>query len=679
MSSPARAQEDDELTHEQRYLSQARGHLAKMRENVLSLHADAGDPVSQAYLDAALYYRAEALKDDPDTPLFFGRIDTAEPVSQYYVGRRHVTDDRGDPIVVDWRADVALAFYRATGADPMDLALRRRFGFTKGTLTALEDETFDAAATHGPSEILQEEIERPRVGPMRDIVATIQPDQDAIVRADLAASICVQGAPGTGKTAVGLHRAAFLLYAYRDRLSRSGVLVVGPNHAFLGYIKGVLPALGELDVQQVTLEELLGSVRIRGVDDPHVARLKGDARLAEVIRRAVHSAVRRPTEGFVLTRGSRRWRLADYELAELVEELEARDVRYEAARRMLAQRVAHVVLTQMERAGESPDDRTQNAVARSKPVRDLADQLWPRIKPTQIVYRLLSDAEFLAACADGLLDADEQRMLLWSRPPRSAGTARWSLPDAALVDEAADHIERTASLGHVILDEAQDLSPMQLRAIGRRCSTGSATVLGDIAQGTTPWAASSWREALHHLGKADAHVEELTKGYRVPRQIIEFATRLLPQIAPTLAPAESARTSAGALHVRTVTDAEVDDAAVAACLAVLAEEGSVGLIAADDRVRALAAALHRDGQSYRLLGADAEDDADERLALVPATVAKGLEFDRVVVVEPAEIAAAEPRGLHRLYVVLTRAVSDLTVVHAAALPGALEGDPAGAR
>lgn len=574
-------------------------------------------------------------------------------------------------MVVDWRADVSLAFYRATGTEPMNLALRRRFGFAKGTLTALEDETFDAAATHGPSEILQEEIERPRVGPMRDIVATIQPDQDVIVRADLGATICVQGAPGTGKTAVGLHRAAYLLYAFRDRLSRSGVLVVGPNHAFLGYIKGVLPALGELDVQQLTVEELLGAVRIRGVDDPAVARLKGDARLAEVIRRAVRASVRRPTEGFVLTRGSRRWRVADYELADLVEELQTRDVRYEAARQMLAQRVAHVVLTRMERAGESPDDRIQNAVARSRPVRDLVDQLWPRIKPAQVVFRLLSDPAFLADCAEGLLDGDEQRLLLWSSPPRSVGTARWSLPDAALVDEAADQVERTAGLGHVILDEAQDLSPMQLRAIGRRCSTGSATVLGDIAQGSTPWAASSWTDALRHLGKTDAHVEELTKGYRVPRQIIDFATRLLPQIAPTLAPAESARTAAGALHVRTVDAAAVDDAAVAACLAALSAEGSVGLIAADDRVRALAAALGRDGQSYRLLGADVEDDTDERLALVPAAVAKGLEFDRVVVVEPAEIVAAEPRGLHRLYVVLTRAVSGLTVVHATALPGAL--------
>lgn len=659
---------DDDLTTEQRYLATARDCLARMRAHVLSLKADAGDAVSQAYLDAALYYRAEALQDDPETPLFFGRIDTREPRDIFYVGRRHVTDDRGDPVVVDWRAEVSLAFYRASATEPMALERRRRFGFTKGALTAFEDETFEAASPHDPSMILQEEIERPRVGPMRDIVATIQPEQDAIVRADLATTICVQGAPGTGKTAVGLHRAAFLLYAFRDRLTRSGVLVIGPNRAFLGYIKGVLPALGELDVRQQTLDELLGAVRVRATDEPETARLKGSARMAEVLRRAVRSHVRLPDEGFVYTRGSRRWRVPSYELAELVEQLLGRDVRYDAARRMLAQRVAHVLLTRMEAAGESPDDRVQASVARSKPVRDLVDALWPKVDPRVVVFRLLSDGEFLAANTDGLFDEEERLRLRWEKAPRSAGTARWSLADAALVDEAQDLVERTPSLGHVVLDEAQDLSPMQLRAVGRRCSTGSATVLGDLAQGTTPWATSTWDEALTHLGRRDALVEELTMGYRVPRQIIAFATRLLPAIAPALAPAQSARTSAGALDVRDVPEAEVDAATVAACRAALAAEGSVGLIAADARVRPLARALERADLAYRSLGAETDDDTELRLSLVPATIAKGLEFDRVVVVEPAEIVAAEPRGLHRLYVVLTRAVSALTVVHADPLP-----------
>jgi hypothetical protein len=376
--------------------------------------------------------------------------------------------------------------------------------------------------------------------------------------------------------------------------------------------------------------------------------------------------VREPEDGFVLTRGSRRWRIPSYELAEILDELKRRDVRYDAARRMLAQRIAHVVLTRMEQAGESPDDRVQASVARSRPVRDLVDRLWPRVKPALVVFRLLSDPAFLAASADGVLTPDEQRLLVWQRPPRSAGTARWSLADAALVDEAADLIERTPSLGHVVLDEAQDLSPMQLRAVGRRCSTGSATVLGDIAQGTTAWATGSWPEALAHLGKGSAHVEELTMGYRVPRQIIDFATRLLPHLAPGLAPARSARTSPGALDVHAVAAGELAAGVVDACLRALSDEGSVGLIAADARVGELTRTLTRAGLEHRVLG---DEDADERrLSLVPASVAKGLEFDRVVVVEPAEIVAAEPRGLHRLYVVLTRAVSALTVLHTEPLP-----------
>ncbi|MBO0892226.1 MAG: AAA family ATPase, partial [Acidothermales bacterium] len=217
-----------------------------------------------------------------------------------------------------------------------------------------------------------------------------------------------------------------------------------------------------------------------------------------------------------------------------------------------------------------------------------------------------------------------------------------------------------------VLDEAQDLSPMQLRAVGRRCSTGSATVLGDIAQGTTAWATGSWPEALTHLGKRDAHVEELTMGYRVPHQIIDFATRLLPHLAPDLAPARSARTSPGALDVHAVATEKLPGTVVDACRRSLADEGSVGLIVADARVRGLGRTLTRAGLAHHVLGDD--DTAEQRLSLVPASFAKGLEFDRVVVVEPAEIVAAEPRGLHRLYVVLTRAVSTLTVVHTEPLP-----------
>ncbi|HSA52637.1 MAG TPA: AAA family ATPase, partial [Yinghuangia sp.] len=479
-------------------------------------------------------------------------------------------------------------------------------------------------------------------------------------------TVCVQGAPGTGKTAVGLHRVAWLLYAHRERLARSGTLVVGPNRSFLGYIQQVLPALGEVEVGQTTVEDLVAHVPIKAVDDDEAGRIKGDARMAEILRRAVWSGVRAPEESLLVVRGSRRWRVPAYEVEEIVDALRARDVRYGAARDMLRQRLAHAVLVQMERAGESPDDRVQDAVARSRPVRAMADAVWPAVDPAKLVLRLLSDAEFLAACAHGLLSAEEQAVIRWAKPPRGVGSAKWTVADAVLVDETADLVARTPSLGHVVVDEAQDLSAMQCRAIGRRCSTGSATVLGDIAQGTTPWAAADWATTLRHLGRADARFEELTRGFRVPREILDFASRLLPHIAPGLAPASSVREAPGSLVVQAVRPQAVDIEIVARVRELLAVEGSVGLIAADSAIPGLAAALDTAELPYRHLGFGDGDDA--RLNLVPASLTKGLEFDHIAVAEPAAIAEAELRGLRRLYVVLTRAVSTLVVVHSRPLP-----------
>ncbi|CAM5625692.1 AAA family ATPase OS=Streptomyces rimosus subsp. rimosus (strain ATCC / DSM 40260 / JCM 4667/ NRRL 2234) OX=1265868 GN=SRIM_024610 PE=4 SV=1 [Streptomyces rimosus subsp. rimosus] len=238
-----------------------------------------------------------------------------------------------------------------------------------------------------------------------------------------------------------------------------------------------------------------------------------------------------------------------------------------------------------------------------------------------------------------------------------------------LIDEAADLVSRTHSLGHVVLDEAQDLSPMQYRAVGRRCSTGSATILGDIAQGTTPWSTDTWEEALAHLGKPGAAIEELTLGFRVPREVIAYASRLLPAIAPDLAEATSIRDAAGDFAIRRVPAAELDAAVIAACREALAKEGSIGLIAADARLPALRAAL--DAAGLAVLSPGEETSAEARLTLVPATLAKGLEYDYVVLDEPAAIVDGEPderTGLRRLYVCLTRPVSGLTVVHAAGLP-----------
>ncbi|MFD6417324.1 HelD family protein [Streptomyces sp. NPDC060194] len=640
-----------------------------MREDVeaLDIKDVTANWVNAAVLEAQIEQRVKALADLAHTPLFFGRLDyraTTQEGGSFYIGRRHVHDGDGDPMVVDWRAPVSQPFYRASKRDPQDVDLRRRFGYTGGELTAYEDEHLtDPAETERTSALLQAEIERPRVGPMRDIVATIQPEQDEIVRAGLTGSVCVQGGPGTGKTAVGLHRVAYLLYAHRERLARTGTLVIGPNASFLHYIEQVLPALGELDVRQATVDDLVAHVEIRGADSAATAVLKGDARMAEVLRRAVRAGVTMPTEGLVVVRGSRRWRVPSYELTEMVEELLARDIRYGAARDALPQRIAHAVLVRMERAGESPDDRVQDAVARNPAVKAAVKAIWPPVEPAKLLLRLLSDADFLAAQAEGVLTADEQKLLLWEKPPRSVRAARWSPADAVLIDEATDLVTRTHSLGHVVLDEAQDLSPMQYRAVGRRCSTGSATVLGDLAQGTTPWATRAWSEALTHLGKPDALVEELTAGFRVPREVIAYASRLLPHIAPGLAPVASVRENPGAFDVR------AGGSVLAACEDALLREGSVGLVAADARVPSLAAELSAAGHAF--LSPGEETSATARLTLVPASLAKGLEYDYVVLDEPSAIVSAEPderTGLRRLYVALTRAVSGLTVVHHTALP-----------
>ena len=709
-----------------------------MREDVLSLRAMGGDPVSEEYLKAELYHRAEALKDIPDAPLFFGRLDyasqhgasqhgasqhgasqhgasqhgadsaesgwpgTGQPASgnsetgisgtgqagdddiaghSFHIGRRHVHAPDGTPAVIDWRAPVSRPFYRASAADPMNLALRRRFGFSGGELTAYEDELFAASAASGagarapdrsdhsprtgPSQILIDEIERPRSGPMRDIVATIQPDQDDIVRAGADQTVCVQGAPGTGKTAVGLHRVAYLLYAYREQVRRRGVVMVGPNRAFLSYIRNVLPALGELDVTQTTVGELLGSVPVSRCDDDESAIVKGDARMAAVLRRALWASVRTPAAAVMLPRGSRRWRVAAWELEELVHELRHRGVRYGAARELLEHRIAHVILTQMEAAGEACDDRTHEAVRRSRPVRAAVDAMWPKVDPVRLVFGLLSSAPALAEAAEGVLTAAEQAAIVWPAAPRGPGSARWSAADVVLIDEARDLITRTPSLAHVVVDEAQDLSPMECRALGRRCSTGAATVLGDLAQGTTPWAAPSWESLLANLGKPETGVRELSVGYRVPQQILDYASTLLAVIAPELRPASSLRADPGALDLTRVPAAALEAALVTACRQACSRPGSVGVIAADPQVPALGRALEAAGMAYGAPG------ADSALTLVPVTLAKGLEYDHVVVVEPARIAGSEARGLQRLYVALTRAVSRLTVLYSEPLPDPL--------
>ncbi|MDE3720716.1 AAA family ATPase [Nocardiopsis sp. N85] len=697
---------DPELAAERSALDAAREALRLMREEVEDTDLMLGDVFTDKVANAALtrgrQRRLAALADVPGAPLFFGRLDfdpgtvfvdedAGSDPDRVHIGRRHVHDPAGRPLVLDWRAPLCVAYYRASPTDPMSVRIRRRYGFTtidngpradpEVVLTAFEDEHLVGApeADDRTGDLLAAEIERPRTGPMRDIVATIQPEQDDLVRAPLGTTLCVQGAPGTGKTAVGLHRIAFLLYTERERLSRAGVAIIGPNRSFLSYIRDVLPALGEVDVTQTTIVDLLAAGLpersrpaagwVRRVEEPFAARVKGDVRMAEVLRRDLWSHLREPTETLMVRRGSRRWRLYPEDLRPLLDELAGRGVAYGSGRDLLSHRIAHAVLSLMESEGEVCDDRTHEQVRRDPAVRSMVTALWPKRDPLSLVLGLLTDPERLARAADGLLTAEERAAVLLPGRPRGPRSARWSEEDLALIDEAAALIDRPAGLGHIVVDEAQDLSPMQCRSVGRRCESGSLTVLGDIAQGTSPSAARTWSTLLEHLGKPTGHLSVLDRGYRVPAQIIDFAARLLPRIAAGLGAPVAVRRAPGSLRVIPAADG-LAPAVAAACRTALAGEGSVGLIAADAHLPALLGELEAEGLRVPLLDDGTGLDA-ARLVAVPAGLAKGLEFDAVVVAEPAAIAEAEERGLNRLYVVLTRAVSTLHVVHARPLPADL--------
>ncbi|MGW4940481.1 HelD family protein [Actinoplanes sp. NPDC004185] len=663
---------DHELISERRHLSQSRAALGRMRGRAESLFASGADIAGDAYsaetLGRTLSRRVAELADDPDTPLFFGKLDIEQ--TAYHIGRRHVTDDSGEPMVLDWRAPLSQSFYRASVRDPQGVATRRRFGFVKGELTSFEDEHLDRGEELGTkSRILTAEIERPRVGPMRDIVATIQPEQDELVRAELEDSICVQGAPGTGKTAVGLHRAAYLLYVHRERLRRSGVLIVGPNTAFLSYISAVLPALGEVEVQQATVDDLIARAPVRGQDAEATALLKHDPRLAAVLRKALWSRLAKPVEPIMVSDGSYRWRIDPGPLRQIVDEARREELPYAVGRERVRARVVALLQRQSEyRTGNSPNEGWLRRMGKIPPVRDFLDNAWPALTPEGLVVALLSDAGLLATAAEGILTEAEQELLLWPKAPRTVKAAKFSAADLVLIDEAAGLLEREQSFGHVVVDEAQDLSPMQARAIARRSEHGSITLLGDLAQGTAPWAAADWRDTLRHLGKPDAVVVPLTVGFRVPAVVVALANRLLPALGVDVPEAVSLRRDGDLSVVGVPSAAEVDAAMLVEVTAALEHEGSVAVIAADAAVDRLRAHLAAAG-----LPAATPDDVDSeaRVTVVPATIVKGLEYDHVVVVEPAQIVAAEPRGLHRLYVVLTRAVSRLSVVHAEPLPAPL--------
>ncbi|WP_328735801.1 HelD family protein [Streptomyces bobili] len=675
MTSPDPAPEDpadplrDSLRRERAHHDACRAALAAMRAGA-DLQVVTGEDVSASGADAEvlghrLRSQAKALRELPDGPLFFGRLDFAEGTGgehaglAHHIGRVRISEHPAvPPLVVDWRAPVSRAFYQASARDPQGVAVRRRFGWAPGSrgdsadLTGLEDEHLGSGEIR-ESDLVAREIERPRVGPMRDIAATIQPEQDDLVRAEPSASMCVQGAPGTGKTAVGLHRAAYLLYTHPQRVRRGGLLILGPHRAFLSYIAEVLPSLGESGVRQSTLSDEIARHPVTGTDPEPTAAVKHDARMAEVLRRALYARVNADAaDDLTVAEGSCRWRVTGTEIARIVTDVLAEQLPYDVGRERVRSRIARRLQERAERHSGTRPVSWLRRTERSRPVSACLDAVWPRVRPEEIVAALLADP---ARAADGLLDPGERDALCRARPPRSYRSARWSAADLVLLDEVAGLMARPRGYGHVVVDEAQDLSPMECRAIARRVPFGSLTVLGDLAQGTTPWAARSWPAQLAHLGKPEAGVVPLTVGFRVPGAVLDLANRLLTRLGTDVPPARSLRRD-GTLRLRRA-DGDLPAAVVSAVRDALTHEGSVGVITADADTPRIRAALTTAGL-----------DTDPRLTTVPATLVKGLEYDHVVAVEPAAIAEAERRGLNRLYVVLTRAVSRLDVVHGRALP-----------
>jgi DNA helicase IV len=636
-----------DLPAEQAYVDHAYECLDRMRE-VVERAADATDSEVAALALEAWAVRRLKTFEDAERGLCFGRLDLETTPAPLYVGRRWVHDDDNELLVVNWQAPAARPFYVATPADPHNVILRRRFRTEGRRLLDLSDETLDGSGSIAGGDFLLDELERSREPHMRDIVATIQADQYRLITRDPEPPLVVQGGPGTGKTAVGLHRASYLLYSHRDRLRR--VLVVGPNPTFMEYVSHVLPTLGEENVEQRAVGELVDGIAVTAADAPATERLKGDVRLAEVIANAAAERSEARPEELVARMEGEYVRVREREVAELLDAARhelgltrrARErFRMDVLRRFYEDYGARLGGLAWRDFGEV--ERTLNAkgfLAR------WLDRVWPAVSPDALVRSLLTSRPALDAAADGLLDDAELRLL---RRPR-AGFG-WSEHDVPLLDEARAALdEPPRTFGHVIVDEAQDLTPMQLRMVARRAARASMTILGDIAQATGPVVHDGWRDVLRHL-PGEAEIEELRHAYRVPAEIMELALPLLDRIAPDVEAPLAFRTGGTAPRVEGVTEHEVVTTALQRALDLAREDGLLAVILPERLVPDVVA-----HSAY-----------DDGIPLLSPRRAKGLEFDHVVVVEPASIAEGET-GLRELYVALTRPTRTLVVVHSRPLP-----------
>ncbi|MGH9212223.1 MAG: HelD family protein [Acidimicrobiales bacterium] len=703
-----------DLVAEQTYIDRAYDCLERARETATRLRSmvEVGKGGTEQarwereMIEENIAQRLDYL-DVGDASLVFGRIDRSQTDGgdTYYIGRVAVADEAQEPLVVDWRAPVAEPFYRATGRAPMGLVRRRHFATRGRRLLGIEDELFGEAAglldggltvvdngseVRGQSTLIAA-LEEARTGRLSDIVGTIQGEQDEVIRSDLPGVLVVQGGPGTGKTVVALHRAAYLLYTYRFPLEGQGVLVVGPNRLFLGYIERVLPSLGEAGVELAVLADLLDGVgdvvRIGGRDVPTTARIKGDLRMARVLAKAVRDRERPLRSPLKVGYGVQTLKVSVARTAEIVADTRRRFRTHNAGRRFVESQL-FAALAEVSRVPTTADE-VRSRLRLSPEVREALERMWPVLTPAELLHDLFGSRALIELAAGRHLDPDEQSALLRPRQVEVRQIA-WTNDDAPLLDEARallgpkprrrrDRVPGAAdpdelrTYGHIVVDEAQDLSPMQLRMLTRRSLNGSMTVVGDIAQATGVWAHAGWDEILTHLPqRRPARRAELTIGYRIPGPSMDLAARVLAEAAPDLQPPNSVREVGDPPRVIAVAEGDGDLFARVAEVALeersAVDPGSVAVIAPQTLVEPVGQALETAGIEY---GQAVRSGFEAQVTLVPVSLVKGLELDAAVVVEPAAIVEEEAQGLRALYVALTRATKRLAVVHAAPLPACL--------
>ncbi len=662
-----------DLPHEQAYFDRALALRDRQQADLARAPSLAANPKAAIELRKRVSRLGLA---DPDEAIAFGRIEASN--DRWYIGKGAIWSDDNDLVVVNWQAPIAAPFYTATPDEPEGLDARRLFRCSGNQIREIEDlmfrEVADAIANgRVPEPVLTdgllESLGSSRSGELGDIVATIQAAQYDVISRPLDQLLVVQGGPGTGKTVVGLHRVSWLLFNRRDRVEAHDVLIVGPNPAFVSYISSVLPSLGDEAVVQLPLRALGPQVRIGRVDPPELRRLKGDRRMMRLVLRGLRHRQRVEAAPVELTVDGRTIELDGRRIATRARQLAGRP--HNEAYRMLRAFVLAEAGNALARADARDvpafDVTVQGESARA--IDNYLDRVWPSLTPQAFLVRLLSSRRQLLAAGAGTLSEVELDMLALPTDAQ-VSTWQWSVDDVPLLDLADALLNGVpATYEHIVVDEVQDLSPLQLESIRRRSHAGSMTVLGDLAQGTSPWAHDSWDaivQALRHERVA-ADAVALEYGYRLPSEVHEVAMRLLPATAPDLACPEALRSSGHEVGLVSVDEPEGMVGQAVATIGELVGHGILGVITPASERAALGAALDDAGVAWA---------PELRPAAAPVVVltpdeAKGLEFDVVVVVEPAAIVDESDQGLRSLFVALTRCTSRLALVHARPLPSVL--------